>query len=277
MHGDDDIYARIPERRDLAAQYLLLYELSLPYGLDLNNQINVDRSATRMIVTLGEMTTRELRELDERAAQWLRANTPETMWTHGSGLSVIWAHISHRNIRSMLGASFGALIVISGLLIVAFQSLKLGLLSLIPNLMPAVMAFGVWGLLVGQVGLGLSVIVSLTIGIVVDDTVHFLTRYIDARRHAGMTPAAAVRYAFNTVGTALWVTSAALVAGFLVLTFSGYRINSDMGVMTAMTISLALALDFLFLPALLIMSDGRKRGHRVAPQGGLAPGQDMVR
>lgn len=267
MHGDDESYYRIPERRDLAAQYLLLYELSLPFGLDLNNQINVDKSATRTIVSLKNPTTRELRDMDENARDWLKANAPESMFTYGSGLSVIWAHLSERNIKAMLGASFGALVLISGILIFALRSVKLGVISLVPNLAPAFMAFGIWGLLVGQVGLGLSVIVSLTLGIVVDDTVHFLSKYLRARREDGMNPPDAVRHAFHTVGTAMWMTSVVLVAGFLVLTLSGYRMNSDMGLMAAITISLALAMDFLLLPTLLMKLEGK---------GGAAPSRRVT-
>ncbi len=252
MHGDEESYYRIPEQRDLAAQYLLLYEMSLPFGLDLNNQINVDKSATRMIVILRGTTTRELREMDERARRWLKTNAPERMFTYGSGLSIIWAHISERNINSMLVASFLALLLISGILIFALRNLKLGLLSLVPNLAPAFMAFGVWGIIVGQVGLGLSVIVSLTIGIVVDDTIHFLSKYLRARREHDMNPSGAVRYSFNTVGTAMWITTVALVAGFMVLSLSGYKMNSHMALMTAITITLALGLDFLLLPTLLM-------------------------
>lgn len=257
MHGDDPSWYRIPGQRDLAAQYLLLYEMSLPFGLDLNNQINVDKSATRMVVLLKDATTTDLREIDTQARAWLKANAPESMFTYGTGLSILWAHISERNIRGMLGASFGALGIISLILVFALGSLRLGLISLATNVMPAFMAFGVWGLLVGQVGLGLSVIVSMTIGIVVDDTVHFLSKYKRARREHGLDPAGAVRYSFNTVGTALWVTTAALVAGFMVLSFSGFRMNSDMGQMTAITITLALALDFFFLPALLMRTESK--------------------
>jgi len=252
MHGDDVSYYRIPEKRDLAAQYLLLYEMSLPFGLDLNNQIDVDKSATRMIVTLKGTNTRELREMDERARDWLKTNAPSTMFTYGSGLSIIWAHISERNINSMLWASLLALVIISAIMIVALRSLKLGVLSLIPNLTPALMAFGLWGLVKGQVGLGLSVVAAMSLGIVVDDTVHFMSKYLRARQEYNMNPPGAVQYSFHTVGTAMWVTTLALVAGFLVLSFSGYRMNSDMGLLTATTISLALALDFLFLPALLM-------------------------
>lgn len=190
--------------------------------------------------------------MDQKAREWLKANAPASMFTYGSGLSIIFAHISERNINSMLGASFGALGLISLILIVALRNFKLGVISLIPNVVPAIMAFGLWGILVGQVGLGLSVVAAMTLGIVVDDTVHFMSKYLRARREHGMNPSAAVRYSFNTVGTALWITTLALVAGFSVLAFSGYRMSSDMGLMTAITITLALALDFLFLPTLLM-------------------------
>lgn len=258
MHADDESYYRIPEERNLAAQYLLLYEMSLPFGLDLNDQINVDKSATRMIVTLKNTSTTELRKMDEKARAWLRANAPKSMYTYGSGLSVIWAHLSQRNINSMLGASFAALVLISAIMTLALRSLKLGLLSLIPNLTPALMAYGIWGLTVGQVGLGLSVIAAMTLGIVVDDTVHFMSKYLRARREHDFSPSAAVRYSFNTVGTAMWITTLALVAGFMVLALSGYNMNADMGLMSALTISLALLMDFLFLPTLLMKVEGKK-------------------
>lgn len=255
MHGDDESWYRIPGQRDLAAQYLLLYEISLPFGLDLNNRINVDKSSTRMTVTLDSLSSTEICEMDEKARQWLKTNAPESMFTYGTGISVIWAHITSRNIKSMLMASFLALLLISGILIIALKNIKLGFLSLIPNLIPATMAFGVWGIFVGQVGLGLSVIVSMTIGIVVDDTVHFLSKYLRARRELGLDSVQAVRYSFNTVGTAMWVTTVVLIAGFFILTFSDYRMNSDMGWMSAITIGMALFMDFLLLPVLLMKMD----------------------
>ncbi|HEB71360.1 MAG TPA: RND family transporter [Nitrospirae bacterium] len=258
MHGGDESFYKIPDKRDLAAQYLLLYQMSLPFGLDLNNQINVDKSSTRMIVTLKKTTTRELREAEKQGREWLRANAPKSMFTYGSGLSIVWANISERNINSMLGASFWALVLISGILTFALRSLKLGAVSLVPNLAPAFMSFGIWGMIVGQVGIAVSVLVALTLGIVVDDTIHFMSKYLRARREYGMNPPDAVRYSFNTVGTALWITSAALVAGFIVLSFSGFKVNSDMGMMTAITISMALILDFLFLPTLLMKVEGGK-------------------
>lgn len=254
MHGDDAALYRLPEDRNLAAQYLLLYEMSLPYGLDLNNQINIDKSATRLSVTLETLTTQQALALEERAREWMRQNTPGLV-TQGASPTIMFSHIGMRNIKSMLMGTGVALVLISLTLIFALRSLRLGLISLIPNLAPAAMAFGVWYLVRGEIGLALSVVVAMTLGIVVDDTVHFLSKYVRARREQGLGIEDAVRYAFHSVGMALWVTTAVLVAGFLVLSMSAFELNAAMGLMTAITIAIALFVDFFFLPPLLMRLD----------------------
>ena len=254
MHADDPDYYRLPNERELAAQYLLLYEMSLPYGLDLNNQIDISKSATRLTVSLESLSSNELLSIEARAQQWLHDNAPY-MKSNGASPSVMFAYIGQRNIRSMLTGTSVALVLISLVLIFALRSLKIGLLSLVPNIAPAAMGFGLWGLLYGQVGLGLSIVAGLTLGIVVDDTVHFLSKYLRARRERGLNAEDAVRYAFHTVGIALLVTTLVLVAGFMVLTQSAFKLNSDMGLLTAITIALALAADFFFLPPLLMKLD----------------------
>ncbi|WJW76764.1 MMPL family transporter [Thiohalobacter sp. IOR34] len=254
LHGDDPAWYRVPGQRELAAQYLLLYEMSLPYGLDLNNQINVDKSATQLTVTLQSLSTHQLLALEERVQDWFREHAP-ALRTDGASPSIMFAHIGQRNIRAMLIGTSVALVLISMILIFALRSLRIGLISLIPNLVPAAMAFGLWGLLVGRVGLALSIVTSMTLGIVVDDTVHFLSKYLRARRERGLSSPDAVRYAFHTVGRALWVTTFVLAAGFLVLSRSAFELNAGMGLLTAITILLALLADFLLLPPLLMRLD----------------------
>jgi hypothetical protein len=261
MHGDDQSWYKLPGQRDLAAQYLLLYEMSLPYGLDLNNQINIDKSATRMTVMLYNMTTKTVLALEQRAQQWLRDNVQASMQNEGASPTIMFSNIGERNIKSMLFGTTIALILISLILIFALRSLKIGLLSLIPNLVPAALAFGLWGIMVGQIGLALSVVTGMTLGIVVDDTVHFLSKYLRARREKGLDAQDAVRYAFNTVGLALVVTSIVLISGFFVLTFSAFQLNSDMAIMTAVTIVFAIVADFLLLPPLLMALDGKEHSH----------------
>ena len=257
MHGDDPAYYVLPESRDLAAQYLLLYEMSLPYGLDLNNQINIDKSATRVSVTLKTLSTKQILSLEERATEWVNTNEPELL-TQGASPTLMFSHIGQRNIRSMLTGTTTALILISFILIFALKSMKIGFISLIPNLAPAGIAFGIWGVTVGEIGLSLSVVAGMTLGIVVDDTVHFLSKYLRARRERGLGPEDAVRYAFSTVGVALWVTTVVLVGGFLVLAFSAFELNSGMGLLTAITIAIALFIDFLLLPPLLMKFEGQR-------------------
>jgi uncharacterized protein len=157
----------------------------------------------------------------------------------------------------MLRGTTIALVLISVVLIFALRSLKIGGLSLIPNLIPAVMAFGLWGILVGQINMALSVVSGMTLGIVVDDTVHFLSKYLRARREQGLAPPDAVRYAFSSVGMAMFVTSVILIVGFGILSLSAFTLNGGMGRLTAITILLALSADFLFLPPILMKVEAK--------------------
>lgn len=258
MHGDDPAWYKLPDGRELAAQYLLLYEMSLPYGLDLNDRINVDKSATRLIATTVNFTTNELRGLEAAAKGWLAENMP-TASGKATGPVLMFAYITKRNAESMLIGTGLAFALISLTLILALRNFRLGLLSLVPNAVPALMAFGLWAIFVGQVDLASSVVAATSLGIIVDATVHFLSKYSRARRQRGEDPEASIRYAFSTVGTALWVSSAILVAGFAVLGFSAFRLNSSMGLLTAIAIAMALIVDFLLLPALLLTIDRKKQ------------------
>jgi uncharacterized protein len=254
MHGDSSEWYKLPEQRDLASQYLLLYEMSLPYGLDLNDQINLDKSAIRVIATMHSLSTEQMLDIERRVNAWLKKNM-QGIEVKGASPVLMFSHIGKRNAIRMLIGTMAALVLISLLLIAAFRSLKLGLLSLIPNLVPAGMAFGIWALIDGNIGLSLSVVTGMTLGIVVDDTVHFISKYRRARIEHGYSSEDAVRYAFSTVGVALWITSAVLICGFIVLSTSHFTMNNGMGLMTAITIAIALFMDFLLLPPLLMSLD----------------------
>ena len=255
MHGDDPAAYRIPESKELAAQFLVLYELSLPEGLNLNNQIDRSRSATRVTVSAETLSSQELLELNARAEAWLKENAAHVGGVNSTGPAALFAYIGQRNIRAMVVGTMVVLLAISAILLFALRSLRLGLISIVPNLLPAVLGFGVWGLTVGQVGLSLSVVVAMTVGIVVDDTVHFLSKYRHARRENGQGPEEAVRYAFDTAGRAMFTTTVVLVAGFLILVFSPFVPTAQVGVLTAMIIGFALLADLTLLPALLTALD----------------------
>jgi predicted RND superfamily exporter protein len=126
---------------------------------------------------------------------------------------------------------------------------------MIPNLLPALVAFGLWGIIVGKVGLVVSVVGAISLGIIVDDTIHFISKYLRARREHGMTPPNAVRYSFKIVGAPMISTTIILASGFMILTFSGFHMNSELGLMTVITLLIALILDLYLLPVILIKGE----------------------
>ncbi len=257
MHGDDDEYYVLPAERELAAQYLLLYEMSLPYGLDINNQIDVDKSATKLAHTIGTISSKDTLALDRRIRAWIEENAPSIKGVRSGSPTLMFSNIGQRNSRAMLLGTSVALAAISIILILALRSLKIGLISLIPNLIPAAVGFGLWGIFVGEVGMMLSVVTGMSFGIVVDNTVHFLSKYLRAKRETGLQPEDAIRYAFRTVGYALVITTSTLVIGFLALATSSFSMNAHMGLLTAVVITVALVAVFLLLPPLLLAIEGR--------------------
>ena len=254
FHADDPAYFRIPETREQAAQFFLAYELALPNGMDVNDRVDISRSSLRLTAALRNVSSNQIRDLEARAQAWLHANAPQNLHVAGTGTSLLFANIGARNIIDMIEGEVLALMMVVLLLGAALRSIRLGLLAMVPTLLPAAVTFGIWGVAVGQVGLASSVVAAMTLGILADDTVHFLGHYRRARV-ALMNITAAVEHAFSEAGQALWITSLVLIAGFSVLAFSHFRINADLGLLTVVILVLGLLADFVLLPALLLTGE----------------------
>ncbi len=252
MNADDPAYYHIPNKRELAAQYLLLYELSLPYGLDLNDRIDIDKSSTRVSISLDEITTAETRQLLKEIETWWDKRVPGNE-VYGTGATYLFSFISERNIQDMIGGNIVAVILISIVMMIALKSMRFGLLSLIPNIAPLVMTFGIWALLVGKVGMAAATVSATSLGIIVDNTVHFLTKYQRAREELALSIEDAIRYTFDTVGAAVVANALILALGFSVLMFSAFKVTEEMGILTALAITIALIVDLLMLPAILML------------------------
>jgi len=255
MHGGDSAYYSIPDQRELLSQYVLMYELSLPFGLGIDNQMDIDKSEARFSVVMNNTTINDVIEFEDKAYQWMKKNFPTYMQTRGTGLDMLFGGIAQQNMKSMISGTIYALLSVSLLLIFALRSVKYGLLSILPNLLPAAMSFGLWGLMVGQIGLSVSVVACMTLGIVVDDTVHFLSKYVRAKREFGLSSTEAARYSMKTVGVALVATSVVLVANFSVMAMSHFHPSASMGLLAAITIVMALIVNFFFFVPVLILID----------------------
>lgn len=261
LHGDDPNFYRIPDDRELSAQYLLLYELSLPYGLDLNDRLNLDKSASRLTVTMDNATTAETKAFLASVNQWQSENLPEYMRARPTSPHVMFTYITDRNVINMISGTVLAILLIAVIMMLTLRSFGLGLLSLLPNTMPLLATFGAWAILVGEVGFSVATVASISLGIIVDDTVHLLAKYVRARRERGLSAEDSIRYAFRSVGMAVIYNTIILAIGFVVLTTSSFKVNVDMGLLTAIAIVFALLLDFLFLPGLLLLAAGKERKH----------------
>ncbi|KZX82075.1 hypothetical protein A3715_34155 [Oleiphilus sp. HI0009] len=149
MHADNQDFFMLPEDKELAAQYLLLYEMSLPYGLDLNNQLNIDKSSARILISLENVDTRTTLRLEQEISQWLEDNTDIESF-YAASTNLMFSHIGKRNVDSMIMGVCYALIVIIIVMCIVLRSLRLGAVSIIPNLVPIGATFGIWGLFQGD-------------------------------------------------------------------------------------------------------------------------------
>ena len=256
VHDDDPAQYRIPETRAAASQFLLLYEMSLPNGLDLGDRVNVDKSAVRLTATVKDMSSREMSAFTARSEAWLREHAPQHMWAEATGPVVIFSKMSDRNAKSMIEGDFLSLALISLCMILVLKSARLGLASVVPNIIPIVFGYGVWWLFVGQVNVVASVAGTVSLGIIVDDTIHFLTKYQYARRTQGLDCEQAVRHTLESVGPALLATSGVLVIGFGVLILSAFQMTSHLGWLTVIVVALAPIADLLLMPALVLLMGG---------------------
>lgn len=250
LNGDDPEMYRLPENRELAAQYLLLYEMSLPYGLDLNNLINTDKSATRVRAAIFVEASSDIKRLKTAADEWLDANGVLDMG--GSGPNVMFAFISETDAASMLVATVFVLLIICLTMVVALRSVGLGLVSLVPNCLPVIVAFGVWAVFSGNVTVAASVAVVVVLGLIVDVTVHIVVKYRNARKHERKEPQESIRYAFRTSLPAILASTCILGAGFAIMAFSYFQLNSTLGLLSALVIVCALLVDIFLYPSMLL-------------------------
>lgn len=264
LHGDDPVWAVLPESRELAAQYLLLYEMSLPEGMDLTRDLSQDRSSLRLVVNVRASDNQTLLGLEARARQWLQQQAPDLKADATSEL-LMFAHMGTSIILSMMDGSLFTLLFVTLMMMIGLRSLRFGLLSMIPNVAPPIVIYGLWTLTVGHVNHAVAMTFSITMGLIVDDTIHLMSKYLDGRR-CGLSPEQAIAESLASSGAAVVVSSLTLGIGFLLLSLSRFTVNDTLSLLTAGIIFMALLFDLIFLPVLLVRLDRfLMRQHRIAP------------
>lgn len=240
----------LPDDPELLAQYFLLYELSIPYGNSVSDRVSLDRASSRVTAILRSAKSTDIVSLKESAEERVAKVSKGLHTLTGTGLSTMYGYVTALNVHAMLTGTLMAVVLIAAMLVVTFKSVRLGFLTLLPNLSPALCAFGLWGIFVGEIGVAVCVVGVITLGIVVDDTVHMAWRYLQGIRD-GLSEPEAVRRMFTITGEPMVLTTLALIIGFGTLGFSGFLVSSSMGTLSAITIALALIIDWFVFSQLL--------------------------
>jgi uncharacterized protein len=252
LHNDNNAYYAIPKDIKEAAQYNLLYELSLPYGLDLSNQVNISKSETRFGITVKQVKSAAMIDLATRLETWLEKNTPKYMHSKASSLTLMFSYIGRDQVKSLISGAIYSALMITLILMLTFRSFKYGLISIFSNVVPAIYGFGIWYFVLGYVNLGMTAVFGMTLGIIVDDTIHFMSKYLRAKRELNLSTEDAIRYSFDNVARAIVATAGILCVGFFILAQSTFMINSYLALITIIIIAFSTIICLLSLPALLL-------------------------
>jgi hypothetical protein len=249
LHSDSSAYYSIPFREPEIAQYLFLYEIS--GGEELNNFVNVDYSVARITIRTIQMHDNDQKAFIKKLNQLSSKTFPELkIETTGSG--ILMNHINENLISTQIESILTALGIILLLMFVMF-GFKGGLLSILPNLLPILFFMGLMGIFGIDLNMATSIIASVTIGIVVDDTIHFFFGYKKEMKLLNK-PAVAITNTIQKVGAALCITSLILTMGFGIMVFSSSKFIGDFGIMSASAIAAALFADLFISPIVLLKS-----------------------
>lgn len=253
-HDDDPAWDKIPDDKLQVIDYLVGYQLVQEIEPNLEPIFNADYSAIRLIIGTSNLSNLELINFNERIDQWIEENVnPKYQVLHGDN-SILFARLDQAITTELMKGFSLSFVLITITMMIGLASVKYGLLSIMPNIFPATIVFGVWGLFVGELSPYILMLFSISIGLVVDDSVHILSKYIVGRRR-GDAPEEAVDYSLDKAGSAITITTLSLAVGTFVLVLSNTFHFQNVALLLTPIIVVAWLLDLLFLPPLLIKFD----------------------
>ncbi len=250
-----DFKKEIPNSNELIAQYLLLYSLSLPQGMEINDKMDIDERFLRVSVSMNVVDTSKDLEMIQWIEEWWQ-NTPYSAQVNGQ--TIMFAHMQSDVTDTLIESILLAITVISLLMLFIFKSIRMIPLFIIPNILPIVLVVGAMGWLGISIDIGVAISGAIILGIAVDDTIHFLLKYKEARLkdynfHDSLT------YVMQYAGSAIIFTTIVLSCAFMVFTFSDFMLNANFGLVTAIALVIAVLVDLVLLPAILSIYDGGDR------------------
>jgi len=237
----------IPKERNLVAQYLLLYSMGLPQGKEITDQMDFDQRKLRINVLTNIVdNSKDMKMINYAKAWW--AKTPYKLTI--TGQTVMYAYMAKDVTATLITSLSLTIFIVSLMMLLIFKRLKILWILLLPNLLPVILVIGVMGWLGMTIDMGVAIAGAIIIGVAVDDTIHFLVKYFDARKR-GLGMSETFDEVLHYAGRAIFFTTVVLSLSFSIFAFSTFTPNQNFGIVTATALIIALIIDFLYLPALL--------------------------
>ena len=238
------------------------YQLVQEIEPSLEPIFNADYSSIRLVIGTSNLSNFEILTFNDRIDAWIEENIdPQYKVLHGDN-SILFARLDRSITVELMQGFTLSFILITLTMLIGLRSVRYGLLSIMPNLFPATIVFGFWGLFVGELSPYILMLFSISIGLVVDDSVHVLSKYITAMRE-GNSPQAAVRYSLDKAGSAITITTLSLAVGTFILILSNTFHFQNVALLLTPIIIVALLLDLLFLPPLLMKFDKHRAAQAI--------------
>ena len=250
-----DANKSVPQDKNLIAQYLLLYSLSLPQGMEINDKMDVDERYLRITASMNVVDTSKDLEMITWIEEWW-AKTEYSARVNGQ--TSMFAHMQSDISDTLIESISLAVVLICIVMLFIFKNIKVIPIFLIPNILPIVLVVGIMGWLGITIDIGVAISGAIILGIAVDDTIHFLLKYQEARVKGEPTQEA-LEYVMEYAGSAILFTTIILSGAFMVFAFSQFMLNANFGLVTAIALVVAVLVDLVLLPVLLLRFDGDKR------------------
>lgn len=256
MNGNKEQFYSIPNSKELISQYMLLYSLSLPQGMGINDLMDVDSRYLRVTAMINIASELEKLEMYTWTDEWWKTNSKYTASVEG--LTMISGHMRTELTDTMIKSISLALLFVTLIFWYAFKSKFFMLVSTIPNIIPLLVAIGITGWIGINVDLGMAIVFVVIIGVAVDDTVHFLAKY-KAAQEKGKSVVESIEESLLLSGSAIIITTVVLVLGLGTFLFSDFTLYSNFGFISSISLFLAMVLDLLLLPAILSFVEKKRR------------------
>jgi predicted RND superfamily exporter protein len=247
----------VPDSRELVAQYLLLYTSSLAQGMEITDKIDFDQQKLRLTISTNIVDTSKDLEMIQFAEDWW-SKTPYSVVT--TGQTVMYANLQKDVTNTLIYSLSLTLLIVSIMMLLIFKRPKILWILLLPNILPVILVLGVIGWLGLTIDRGVAISGAIIIGVAVDDSIHFLMKYFEARK-SGLSMQETLDEVLHYAGKAILFTTIVLSLAFSVFAFSTFAPNQNFGIVTATALVIALITDLFLLPALLSVFDNKDNNY----------------